>query len=424
MGWLSNIISSGASLISSGLNTIKNVAKTVYNTTKETVTKAVSWMADKAEVFIGSVKDVWNKVKPIINNVVRPLIQSAIQVTSFRYPWITAGLTALDKALEYLVKWDQTDLAKRIAHAIEWTIQRAKELKNAYLTEEELEKAQEHEAALREAKYKVQGEAKKAVDVATLINHHFQLSTRIKDLLDNVQIDDFEHYLRLRASQKLLKNMESKLENTQNIDEINEDDIFIMETANELLKREPNLSDEAMMRLDNIIMIRFSKKLIPFVFEEMIMAWSFNLKDLEKEWKKLNTEFSEQQVIQRRLNVALKLDDLTEEQNLELQDLNRRLPQLEATMTLKRKRTNEMRHYVYAAEGFLQMLEKDPEEFVDQEYLMEDSNEVGKIIIDCAQFGKKWEELTVDEQTLVIDFSNIFKNDSELREKQLIEVAA
>lgn len=413
MGFFSNFISSAV-----------NVVKSTFNAVKETATKAISWMADKAEVFVGSVKNIWDKVKPFISNVIRPLIQSAIQVTSFRFPWITAALTALDKALGVLVEWDKSDLAKRIARAIDWTIQKAKHLKDAYLSDDELQKAQEYEATLREAKSEVRGEARKAVDVATLINNYFQLSTRIKDTLDNVQINDFEHYLRLRASQKLLKNAEDKLVNTQDIDQIGIDDIFIIETANELLKQKPDLSDEAMMRLDQIIMIRFGKKLIPFVFEEMMMAWSFNLKELEREWKALNTEFSKEQVVQRRLNVALRLGDLTEDENSILQDLNRRLPLLEADMTLKRKRTNEMRHYVYAAEGFLQMLEKKPEDFAEQEYLMEDSNAVGKIIIDCAQFGKKWEELTPDEQTLIIDFSNIFKNDSEFREKQLIEVAA
>ena len=60
----------------------------------------------------------------------------------------------------------------------------------------------------------------------------------------------------------------------------------------------------------------------------------------------------------------------------------------------------------------------------DKEYLIEQVGVVGKIIIDCAQNGKKWEVLTDDEQELIIDFANIFKKQSLERASQLVEVAA
>ena len=82
-----------------------------------------------------------------------------------------------------------------------------------------------------------------------------------------------------------------------------------------------------------------------------------------------------------------------------------------------------MRNYVFAAEGFLQMLEKEPEDFIDKEYLFEDSATAGMIIIECAQFGKKWEELNKEEQMLIIDFANIFEKASRSRVKELVEVA-
>lgn len=46
------------------------------------------------------------------------------------------------------------------------------------------------------------------------------------------------------------------------------------------------------------------------------------------------------------------------------------------------------------------------------------------IIIDCAQHGKRWEELTEDEQSLIIDFANIFEEASRERASRLVEVAA
>lgn len=412
------------SRVASGL---ASTASRVWNGIKETAAKTVSWMAEKAETFVGSVKSVWEKVKPVISNVIRPIVQNAAKLAEKmlpQFPWVGGALKALDKALGLLVEWDKSDLAKRIGKAIEWAINKAKQLKDLFLTPEEMDEAREHEQALREARNQMRGEAASAVDLASLITLYAQLSTRIKDVLDNIQINDFEHYLRLRASQKLLKDTEQHLTRAQDIDTITDDDLFLIETGNELLKPNPQLSDEATQRLDRVVMARFGKKLIPFVFEEMIMAWGYNLQDMENEWKSLNDGLSKEQVLLRRLQIGQRLGDLQEDEVPMLNDLEARLPVQQAEMEAKRKRTNEMRNYVFAAEGFLQMLEKEPEEFADQEYLMEDSSTVGMIIIECAQFGKRWEELNTEQQSLIIDFANIFEKASRARASKLVEVAA
>ncbi|HFU1239141.1 MULTISPECIES: hypothetical protein [Citrobacter] len=416
----SNFCSSVASAVTS-------TASRVWNGIKETAAKTVSWMAEKAETFVGSVKSVWEKVKPFISNVIRPIVQNAAKLAEKmlpQFPWVGGALKALDKALGLLVEWDKSDLAKRIGKAIEWSINKAKQLKDLFLTPEEMDEASEHEQALREARNQMRGEAASAVDLASLITLYAQLSTRIKDVLDNIQINDFEHYLRLRASQKLLKDAEQRLTRAQDIDTITDDDLFLIETGNELLKPNPQLSDDATQRLDRVVMARFGKKLIPFVFEEMIMAWGYNLQDMENEWKSLNDGLSKEQVLLRRLQIGQRLGDLQEDEVPMLNELEARLPVQQAEMEAKRKRTNEMRNYVFAAEGFLQMLEKEPEEFADQEYLMEDSSTVGMIIIECAQFGKRWEELNTEQQSLIIDFANIFEKASRARASKLVEVAA
>lgn len=416
----SNFCSSVASAVTS-------TASRVWNGIKETAAKTVSWMAEKAETFVGSVKSVWEKVKPFISNVIRPIVQNAAKLAEKmlpQFPWVGGALKALDKALGLLVEWDKSDLAKRIGKAIEWSINKAKQLKDLFLTPEEMDEASEHEQALREARNQMRGEAASAVDLASLITLYAQLSTRIKDVLDNIQINDFEHYLQLRASQKLLKDAEQRLTRAQDIDTITDDDLFLIETGNELLKPNPQLSDDATQRLDRVVMARFGKKLIPFVFEEMIMAWGYNLQDMENEWKSLNDGLSKEQVLLRRLQIGQRLGDLQEDEVPMLNELEARLPVQQAEMEAKRKRTNEMRNYVFAAEGFLQMLEKEPEEFADQEYLMEDSSTVGMIIIECAQFGKRWEELNTEQQSLIIDFANIFEKASRARASKLVEVAA
>ena len=407
-------------------SSISSAVSSAWSSAKEIAGKAVSWMADKAESFVGKVKDIWEKVKPIVKNVIRPALQKAADLAGTflpNFPWLVTAIKSLDKGLEYLVEWDKSELAQRISKAIDWAIKWAKNLKNLVLSPEELEEAQLHEQALKEGRSALRGDAAKAIDLATLINSYVQLSTRINDILENVVIKDFEHYLRLRASQKLLSDAEVRLTDATNVDDIEDDDLFLVEIASELLKKQPVLSDSETERLNDIIKAKFNKKLIPFVFEEMIMAWGFTLEGMESEWKGKSDLISKDQLLLKKLQISQRLGDLRSDELDVLESLNKTIPLELAEIEKKRKRTNEMRNYVFAAEGFLQMLEKEPEDFIDKEYLFEDSATAGMIIIECAQFGKKWEELNKEEQMLIIDFANIFEKASRSRVKELVEVA-
>jgi len=406
---------------------IASAAKAAWETTKEVANKAINWMAEKAESFVGAVKDVWQKVKPFIATVVQPALKIAAQWAAVNlptFPWVAGAIKAFDKALDALLAWDQSEMAKKVNDAINWAIEKAKHLNGIRLNDTELAEAELHEEALREARSQLRGDAAKAIDLASLITSYTQLSTRISDVLEHNNIDNFEHYLRLRAAQKLLKDTEKRLGQAQDIHAINADDLFLTEIAAELLKPNPQISNTQAMRLDEIILSRFQQKLIPFVFEEMIMAWSYSLQNMEQEWKALNDTISKDQVLLRRLEVGQRLSDLSTEEAALLAELQGKLPPLKAQMEQKRKRTNEMRNYVFAAEGFLQMLEKNPEDFAGKEYLLSDSSAAGMIIIDCAQHGKQWEELNEDEQNLIIDFANIFEEASRARAAKLVEVAA
>ncbi|MFQ6557049.1 hypothetical protein Q7F05_13955 [Pseudomonas sp. Lb2C1-1] len=383
-------------------------------------------MAEKAETFVGTVKSVWQKVKPFIAKVVQPALKVAAKWTAANlptFPWVSAAITAFDKALEALLAWDKTEMAKKLDDAIHWVIQRAKDLNDINLNEEEMATAEQHEETLRAARSEVRGDAAKAIDLASLITSYAQLNTRITHVMENNNIEDFEHYLRLRAAQKLLKDTEKRLMQAQDIHAINADDLFLMEIGAELLKKVPAISDADTQRLDDVIHARFQQKLIPFVFEEMIMAWGYNLETMEKEWKAESEGIAKDQVLLRRLEIGQRLAELDAEEAAMLADLQAKVPALKARMDSKRKRTNEMRSYVFAAEGFLQMLEKNPEDFADKEYLLNDSSAAGMIIIECAQHGKQWEELSESEQFLIIDFANIFEEASRARAARLVEVA-
>ncbi|TXH88985.1 MAG: hypothetical protein E6Q71_04235 [Pseudomonas sp.] len=415
------------SFISRTVSTVVDVGASIISKARDVAGKALTWMAEKAEGFVGTVKEVWERAKPFIENVIRPGLQLAAKWTATNlptFPWVSTALTAFDKALGALVAWDQSDLAKKVETAIQWAISKAKTLRDIWMGPEEMAEAEQHESSLREARSKVRGEAAQGIDLALLISQYAQLATGIKDVLENNAISDFQHYLRLRAAQKLLNDTEQRLIEAQDINAIDRDDLFLTEMAAELLKAQPQISDAQTQQLDQIILQRFGKKLIPFVFEELIISWGINLGALEKEWKKLNDNLAKKKVELRRLETSQRLAELPAEEVEQLNKLKTEVPKLTAKMEQKRKLAHEMRNYVFAAEGFLQMLEKEPEEFVGKEYMLEDSETVGMLIIDCAQHGKRWEALSEDEQALIIDFANIFEEDSRARTAQVVEITA
>ncbi|EXE12110.1 hypothetical protein J559_3156 [Acinetobacter sp. 983759] len=82
-----------------------------------------------------------------------------------------------------------------------------------------------------------------------------------------------------------------------------------------------------------------------------------------------------------------------------------------------------MQSYVHAAEGFLQVLEKTAEQFEEEgrDYIVDDVATVGRLLVECAQYGKQWNDLTLDEQSLITDYANIFAEDSKKRTQELVE---
>jgi hypothetical protein len=243
-------------------------------------------------------------------------------------------------------------------------------------------------------------------------------------LSEKKSLQDFEHYLRLRATQKILVSTEDKLDSAVSIEDVTEEDYFLIDIGNDLLKDSPSLSDENAARLDDIINRRYGKSLLPFVFEEMIVAWGVNQKQLEGQWKASNLSYSAEAVEMKRLVNEQALIDLCAEDSQRLSELQAMLPMKKDRLELEAKRKREMEIYVNAAEGLLQILEKTPEQLIaeDREYLYEDSEIIGKLIIDCAQHGRKWETLTSDEQQCLEEYSAIFEEESKARVKEMVEV--
>jgi hypothetical protein len=246
----------------------------------------------------------------------------------------------------------------------------------------------------------------------------------LKNALDAVP-EDFEHYLRLRATQKLMDISEKKFRNAKIMDELSSDDLFLVRIASDLTKPRPELSDSAAERLNRLLKERHGKTLTTFVYEEMVASWVMRGKDLQNEWNISNKLQAKNGTNLKRLELAEKVqNELSFDEEIQLNELRIAVPENKAALDSLAEERNDIERYANATEGFLQILEKTGEEMEaeDRGYLKEDAVTVGKLMIDLAQKYIPFKELNSENQGLVNDYSNIFKKESNTRMKNILEV--
>lgn len=422
MGWFSRACSAVSRVVSSAASAVGRAASKAWDTAKSVASKTIDFMADKAESFVGKVKEVWATVKPHIVKIA-PIVANALK--AIPHPWAQTAAVAIEKGLQALLALENSPVLKKAEQAILWAAKAARHFREKFLTPDEAKEAEQRQEDLQEAMDAMKTEEQRqSIRFAVVINDYVLVQTRIQALLDQDDIKDFEHYLRLRATQKLLKAAERTLNTAQNLTEISADDSFLLRIGADLLAENPNLSDADAERLDKIIKRRFSgKSLLPFVFEEMICAWETKYQNMEAKWEKLNKETAGFKRELKKLEVKLKIEPLTAEEEDKLTELKNEVNIANHNLKCQAEENRAMQSYVHAAEGFLQVLEQSEEEFgvAGKDYIIDDVATVGRLLMDCVQNGKQWQELTADEQMLITDYANIFAEDSKKRHQDLIE---
>lgn len=407
MGWFSNLVSS-----------VSNVVGSVVSAARTVLHEAVSWIANKGESFIGSVKETYAKVKPFLQKL-SPFLQGAASLAPF--PWLKAAILAVDKGLTALLALENSPILKRLERAARWVIDLATRLDRKLTAMEEAE-AREHQQAFAEAKARTaNAEQARAFDVAAMLNELALVKTGIANLIDDGKFEGFEHYLRLRATQKLMRSVEDALATASSLEQVSADNIFLVQIGATLLSDAPQMSDAEAQRLNGIVMARYGKALTPFVFEEMSKMWQLALADDERLWKRTAQVLAAAKAKLNRLKLEALVSPLAAEDQASLDELKGTLPQQMAANEDLMKRNVEREHYVSATEGFLQLLEKTPEQLRanEQEYLLTKGQEVGLLLTECAQKDLRWADLTDEQQALVADFANIFRADSIKRGEEL-----
>ena len=430
MGWLSDACSWAGNAISSAASSIGRGISSAFNTAKDIAGRAVGWIAEKAENFVDGVKNTWETIKPYVQQI-QGILKTAASTVGI--PWLSNALTLLDSGLGALTNFEKSPIAKKIQEAINWGIKMAKKWQKNHqeideeelLNEEELNQAKAHQENLRFAEREiVSKDQRHQLELAAVFNDFQIAKTDLSKIISSIP-ENFEHYLRLRATQKLLTISEKKFRSAKTIDDLSADDIFLVRIASDLIKSNPELSKDAALRLDRVLTEKYGKKLLPFVFEELIASWAKRAEVLDAQWKQDNKILSKDATLYKYLLGAKEIQsELSSEEMQQLSTLEKELPKQKSALATLATLQRDMERYVGAAEGLLQVLEKTPEqiEAEDRTYLLDEGTHIGKLLIDCAQSNKPFSELDAEDQSLMTDYANIFKTESKARMKSLLEI--
>lgn len=439
MGWFGSVCSFVSNAVSSTVSAVGRVASAAYEKVREVGASAVGWMAEKAESFVDGVRNTWNTVKPYVS-AIRLALKGAAAVVP---PWLKGALLMLDQGLGALTAFENSPIAKKVEQAIAWAIKLAKrwrskpekereqenehEQESDRLNADELAQAKRHQENLRFAEREIVSEEQRhQLELAAVFNDFEIANTELANAIDG-EPSNFEHYLRLRATQKLLAMADKKFRSAQSVDDLSADDLFLVRTASDLIKENPELTRNAAERLDRLLSQRYGKKLTPFVFEELIASWSKRAETLSQQWKESNKAYAKDASLYKFLAGAQEIQsELSDEETRQLEALKAELPTQKKTLDHLATSQRDIERYVGAAEGFLQVLEKTPEEIEkeDRIYLLDEGEQVGKLLIDCAQNDKSFNMLDAEDQALITAYANIFKAESKVRMKSLLEVTA
>lgn len=390
-------------------NWVKSAATTFIETVKEKAVATVNWLADKAETFVGDVKKVWESVKPYISHA-----RVALTTLAGLAPWpiVKAMALGLEKVLGFIENIENHPLMTKLKQAIDWVIKSAREIREKVLNDAEIKEAEARAQTFKEGAHQVPAGERGSLKIAELINAYMLTKAKIQRVVNNDQFADFNHYLRVRAAQKLLTFYERRMTSIEKLTDVDGDMVSLMDISTSLLDETPSLTLEQTATLNELTTLHFGKPVVPFVFEEMTLAWCADLRSLEAQWNALNKQMAKNKVVVKRMTMASRTEALSAEEQVFLNDLERNMSRDSKRLESLDISVREKRYYVYASEGFLQLLEKDEQQLIadDQEYLADRCEEVGALIARCAQQDVKWASLTEDEQALLIDFGNIFED--------------
>ena len=436
MGWISDAWDSVCDFASEVVEKVKDVAVKVADVAGNVLVK----MAEVGEKVVSTVKSVWKKIKPFIEIVIKkaPVILKVVSLALKRipHPWAQAIAVILDKGsvifqkgLAALFGLENSPVLKKIDKALKFILPKMKDFGNSLKSWAEIQKARDLQNELDSLVITPQSQEEKILLLTKILNRFLILKGTVLKLVEEDNIQSMEHYLQLKATEKIFHEFQERISKGLQIEDVTNDDLFMFEVADVLVSQNPELSEDAIVRFDSLVQKMFGMPLLALVFSEMVTFWSSTLEIDVKRQKDLNMELSAKEVIVKRLEKNKKFEiDLDAEELKQLASLKKQIPGIRKEYDVLTKEIMHQQSYIYAAEGMQRALEQNIIEVVETESdasaIEESIPELAELLIGCFRNGVQWEDLSTADQSLIRDFANIFKAASQDRAGKLITVQA
>lgn len=216
--------------VSAAVDWVTDKASSAWEATKNVAKKVVDTCVDVGQKVVDTAQKVYEAAKKVVEKTVvkkvAPIVKTAAQIAKETigryYPWVATVADAVIKGIEYIEKIHNHPLVKKITKHIEWALEKtklfldkAKKIKDFLFGKSEEREAMQRQKELQEAMNLMQTEEqRKSIRFAMVINSYLMVRSRLQETLDEFDVREntnFDHYLRLRATQRLLWLTEQRL---------------------------------------------------------------------------------------------------------------------------------------------------------------------------------------------------------------------
>ncbi len=424
-----------------------SVASRVVDTVKEVAVKAARAagnvlvkLAEFGEKVVSAVRRVWPKIKPYLEKAAMIIVKVAkgvsLALRAIPHPWaqtlaafISKGALIVEKGIVALLALENSPILKKIDKALKFILPKMKELGSTLLSWAEIQESRQIQKDLNQLTVVPQSAEEKLLILTKVLNKYQILKSTVVKMLEENSVSNMEHYLQLKATEKIFKKFQERVSSGLKIEELTSEDLFIFDMADVLVSETPMLSEKERERFDKIVEKMFGKSLLAIVFGEMVTFWSTTLEIDNKKRIELKETLAKKEVLKNRLEKDLEFEIALEPDELKtLEQLKSEIPALQEEYN---KLLNDIIHqeaYIYAAEGMQRAFEDNILEVVESEEteatIQNQIPELAELLIGCFRNGIQWESLTEAEQGLIRDFANIFQAASKQRAGNLITVQA
>ena len=376
--------------------------------------------------FLGS---LWNGIKTVAKTVAA----KAVKV-------VGNALTKVAEFGEKVIK-PVSDIAPRVGAWLNGICDKLKNTGERWTNwAEKIEKdmaAQKEAAAAREAERE---RDRKKIEFLTNANWANRLVEKIRDRIKKFPFLNMEDFLQTRAVLKVLEYMKEYRFNPNrkireedvSTEKFCEDKIFL--NISEKLLGAKSITEQEADEFGNLFKKIFRKEILSQIFEDMVQLWAADLEKDRIDEEKAKDELRKIRTMLNRYETRKKHNLLDESEKTELESIRIDFcEKQEITESLERK-IGHRQYYIEAAEGMLLVYNDDDSALFEaikhiegvSEYtiaaLKESSMDVANVILRCMEGGIEWELLTDTEQSLIREFSNIFRLSAEKRAKPIIDV--